>query len=75
MLTVSNLIEILKKQPRDALVVIENDVVIGVDLQTGKLRDGYYNPEFRENPKGKIKALRFTKRTELSTGEVVESVI
>lgn len=68
---VHQLIELLKEQPRDALVVINGEAVNGIELQLGKVKPGYYNPEFRKNSKGKTKAVVFTKLSELSTGEVV----
>lgn len=71
LLTIGELKRFIAYLPDDAVVVVTGDVVNGVKVVNGRIADGHYNPIFNEAAKGKVKALKFTKRTERSDGSVV----
>lgn len=76
-MTVGELQELLSGVDKKAVVVIDGQVVHGIEVVHGRVSDGYYNERFTEVPQHKARnvAVRFTHFTELSTGEVVESYI
>lgn len=70
-LTVGMLIELFKKINKNAVIVIGNDVVIGIEGPVnGRLREGVYNMKFVQNEKGRDMAVYFTKNIEDSDGEI-----
>lgn len=68
---VSDLIKLLEKMPQDAHVVITGEVVNGIELRRGDIRDGAHNRQFRYRDGGRETALVFTANTIMGTGRVV----
>jgi hypothetical protein len=69
MLTGKELKSFVKDLDDDAIIVINGIVAIGLSITCGKIYDNYTNTEFKENIKGKQKALMFHKWTEMSDGQ------
>lgn len=67
-MTVAELIQFLQKAPRDALVVVNNEVVAGAQIVNGRVVDAYIR-EFQRSAKGKHKAVVFLKHMEFSDGK------
>lgn len=68
---VSDLIELLRKAPPDAVVSIGGDVIHGIEVRPGHIEIGYFNPVFRFDPYGKSKAVVFLCNVEMTNGEIV----
>jgi len=69
-LTVSDLEKLLKDFPKDAIVTINGSTVCSLEEIKGKIKEGYLNDNFSENPKGTKRAIRFLHWTERSDGVV-----
>jgi hypothetical protein len=67
---VKELIKALRRLPQNAHVVVAGDVIHGVAIYHGTLEVGYYNPQWRTDPKGRDFAVMFLANAELSTGDV-----
>lgn len=67
---VSELKILLKDVDPNAYVVVNGNVVNGIEVISGKVYEGYMNDYFRENNKNKHNALVFTKWEELCDGNV-----
>lgn len=76
-LTKAILIEAIKSLPDDAPVVINGELVNGVEIVQGRINaeDGYFSKRFSRTPKGKTKGIVFTRWTELSNGEITSDSI
>jgi hypothetical protein len=74
-MTVSELIEELRRAPPNAYVTVGGEMVHGVIIVKGRRQSGYYNDRFSKSDKGRETAIKFLQYTELSTGEVVLSPI
>jgi hypothetical protein len=72
---VGELIALLTKLPKNSPVVVAGDEIYGVEVVRGRMKQGYFGRFFTKNSKGKVDAVMFTKLTEFSTGEVIESTI
>ena len=76
-MTVEAAIEALKLMRKDAVLVINGGVVLGIKPLNGKVSEGYFGPVFETNLKGdpakRYQGVTFTHFTERSDGEVEET--
>lgn len=76
-MTVEAALEALKPMRKDALLVINGNVVLGVKPLNGKVAKGYLGPVFETNPKGdpkkRYQGVTFTHLTERSDGQIEET--
>lgn len=77
MFTVGQLKEFLAEfdVPDDAVIAVLGEVVTGCELRKGRIRNGHMSTNFHIAEKGKERAIMFTRVTELSTGEIVNTTI
>lgn len=75
-MTVKDLIALLKDIDPKTYIVINGEVIQGIKLLDGRVKDGYYNHTFVTTQKSvnRDKALVFTRLVELTDGELVMSV-
>lgn len=69
---VKDLILKLEGMPRDAYIVIDNQVVANVELEEGRHKEGYMGDYWLPIANGTRDAVRFTRMTELSDGSLTD---
>lgn len=72
---VKDLIEKLENMPKDAFVVIDNQVVQDIELENGRDKEGYMVNSWKQLDHGNRQAIRFTVLHELSTGDAVPKIL
>jgi hypothetical protein len=63
-------LETLPNSADEGEVIVDGQTIVGTEIQIGRIQEGYLSDSFKKHEKGRVTALRFTRRTELSDGTI-----